>query len=391
MTTPTKQELYDAIQADIKAKYSITSLIGKVVFNALSAVMAAKFKLLYLVIAKVYKNIFVDTAESEANGGSLERYGMVKLNRGINPSTAGEYDIDVTGEIGAIIPSGTTFSSSDNSTSPGKLFILDSAFTFTITTGTIEVRALDLGAGAKLEILDELQVTQPLANIDSFADVSAIITTPVEAESYEDYRLDVIAAYQAEPQGGAKTDYRLWAADADGVRKVYPYVKDGAAGEINIYIEANVVDSSDGLGTPTAGIISDVEAVIETDPDTTKPDNERGRRPMGVFDIHVLPITPIAVDVIITSLTDPDFLPSIKSAIETELFTVRPFVDGADNNSLINQGILYEAKMYSIVSGIIEGTSTTFDSIEMKVATVSKDKHIFENGDIPYIDTVTNV
>jgi len=390
MNIPTFNDLYSSILTDLKTKLQINYIIGKVVLNALAAVQAAKLKIIYTAIAFLYKNIFVDTADPESLGGSLERYGLVKLGRLPFPAVAGVYDINVSGTIGATIPVNTTFKSLDGSASPDNLFIVDVAFIFTGTTGVISIRALDLGPEARLEIGDQLQVTAPLANVDSFADIDSISVTPTAAESYADYRKATIDAYQLEAQGGARTDYRLWSQDAAGVRKVYPYVTPGEAGEINLYVEANVVDSIDGRGTPSSAILSDVEDVVEFDPDTTKPLNERGRRPLGVFKIHFLAVTPLPVDVEITDLSDPTLLTSIKTALGTFLFDIRPFIAGADSPADEQIGKIYLSDIFNVVRDVIGGQNS-FTNITMTVNGSLETIYEFMNGDIPYIDDVTNI
>lgn len=386
---PTYSELYTSVQADLKNKLNVTTIIGKAFINALSAVQAAKLKLYYLRSAFVYKNIFPDTADPESLGGSLERFGFVKLNRYPASATAGEYTVSVTGDIGANIPQNTTFKSLDTSSSPDKLFVLDTVFTFTSTTGNINLRALELGTGSSLIVTDQLQVTQPLANVNSFAEVVSVNVTPLEAESTEEYRQKTIQAYRTEPQGGSKSDYKfIWSLDAQGVRASYPYVKE--PGIIDLYVEANPDDSTDGNGTPSQAILDDVEEVVEFDPDTSKPLEERGRRPMGTFQINYLPISTLSVDIVITDLSDISFLTTIKDAAEAYLFNIRPFVDGADNPNDNQKSILYEADIYGIVRDVL-GNSATFESLIVKVATVQISRYEFTLGNIPYINTVTNV
>jgi hypothetical protein len=386
MTIPTLSELYNTILNDIKGRLNIPSIIGKTVFAAFAAVQAAKLKILYLLAANIYKNIFVDTADT----AMLERFGLVKLGRLKTPAVAGVYDIDVTGEIAAVIPAGTTYKSLDTSTSPDQLFILDTQFTFVATTGTISVRALTLGPDARLEILDQLQLTAPIANVNSFAEVSAVTTTPIAAETDEDYRKEIIRAYQTESQGGARGDYRTWSQDAAGVQEVYPYVKDGDPGIIDLYVEATVADSTDGKGTPSASLLLDVEDVVELDPDTSKPINERGRRPMSAFEINFTAITPLNVDIVITNLSDTSFLTPIKDAFAAFLADVRPFVDGADSPNDLNKGKLYESDAYTVVRDVI-GIDATFDSLVLKVATNPVTVYEFTDGDIPFANSVTSV
>lgn len=385
MITPTLNELYESIKADLRNKLNITSLIGKSVLLAFAAVQAAKIKLIYIAIAQLNKNIFVDTCDNE----TIRRFGYVKLNRYPYSAVAGEYNVTVTGSIGAVIPAGTTYKSLDTSASPDKLFILDTLFTFVAPTGSILLRAMDAGVESSLNVADQLQLTSPLALVDSYATVVSEAVAPVAEEDIEEYRINVIEAYRTEPQGGAKVDYMLWAQDVEGVRRVYPYVKNASPGDLNIYVEAFLGDSVDGKGTPTAGILTDVEGVIELDPDTTRSINERGRRPMGVNNIFYLAITPLDIDIEITDLSPSVDLVAVQSAIESFLYDIRPFVDGGDDISSKNDK-LYEADIYRIVKDLLTG-SETFTSLQLSVNSTPVSLYTFENGDIPYLNSVTSV
>ena len=137
--------------------------------RALASVQAAKLKLFYLAAAFLQKNLFADTADSESLGGTLERFGRVKLNRNPFPAVPGEYDFDVTGSIGATIPAQSTFKSNDSSSNPGYLYVLDNAVTLTATTQTVTLRALVAGLDSALEVADTCTSTAPIAlvNVDN--------------------------------------------------------------------------------------------------------------------------------------------------------------------------------------------------------------------------------
>jgi hypothetical protein len=314
----------------------------------------------------------------------------VKLGRLPYGAVQGQYLITLTGTIGAVIKAGTTFKSLDNSSNPDKLFVVDADFTFASATETVQIRALEGGTISRVVDGDGLQVTAPIANVDSFGTIDSTVVEPVDAETIEQYREKVIQAYRTEPQGGASVDYKIWAVDAAGVRTVYPYVKNGASGELDIYIEALPESSTDGNGTPSSAMISDVEDVIELDPDTTKPMNERGRRPISVFAIHFMAIITNPVDVAISNLSDTSFLDEIKAALSDFLYNVRPFISGADNPNEIQKDRLYASQVYNIVIDVI-GTGNTFDSITVSVNGVETLFHQFIDGNIPYARNVIAV
>jgi hypothetical protein len=386
---PTIAELYNDILSDLQAQFGITiPTFGKNFLRIFAGVQAAKLKLFYLGIAALQKNIFVDTADPESIGGTLERFGRVKLNRSPFPAQAGQYTVEVTGTIGATIAANTTWKSNDDSLSPGKLFIIDSAYTLAATTDVITLRALEPGTDSKLEVGNQLTATAPIALVNRIAEVTAEAVPPQAAETINEYRRKALDAYRLEPQGGAGTDYRLWAADAQGVQQVYPYAKSGVVAEINLYVEATVADSTDGKGTPSAQLLLDVEAVVEFDPDTTRPLNERGRRPLGVFQIFFLPVTIREVDIVIPNLngrTAADEV-AITAALEEAINAVRPYVAGSDILSEKND-ILDTNKIIATILNTRPGS--IFGSVGLTVASTPVSSYTFINGDIPHLNSVT--
>lgn len=389
ITIPTLAELYTAVLADIEAQYGISiSPVGKTFLRALAAVQAAKLKLYYLVIGNLQKNIFADTAESESVGGTLERFGRVKLGRNPFPATAAQYELTVTGSVGAIIPALTTFKSDDSSLNPGMLFILDEAYELTSVTDTITVRALVAGDDSELNDLDTLTATAPIALVNASAYVSDVIVEPLAAETLEAYRTAILQSYRLEAQGGAASDYRIWAQDAQGVARVYPYAKSGAANEINLFVEATVADSTDGKGTPSSTLLTAVEAVVEFNPDTTLPLLERGRRPLGVHEVHYLPVTIKEVDIIIDGYSGltTTIEALLETAIETAVNEIRPFVAASDvledKNDIIDVNKI-------IATIIAQKPGAIFTSVTIQIDGITYSTYTFIDGNIPYLNSVT--
>jgi uncharacterized phage protein gp47/JayE len=389
ITIPTIAQLRTAILADLSAQYgSGIPTFGKNFLRAIAYAQAARLKLYYLAIASLQKNIFIDTADPEALGGTLERFGRIKLNRNPFPAQAAQYEIQVTGSIGATIAASTTFKSDDDSANPGVLYVLDNTYVLVSTTDSIVVRALTPGLDGQLSIADTLTATAPIAGVNSAAAVLMEEVEPLAAEDLEAYRTKGIEAYRLEPQGGAPGDYRLWALDAQGVQQTYPYAKSGVTGEVNLFVEATIADSTDSKGTPSAGLLSDVEDVVEFDPDTTKPIDERGRRPLGAFMVHYLPVTPLDIDISITGFVGltTDIQDAILSALTDSLTSVRPFIAGAD--VLTNKNDIFSVN--SIISIVLQAVpGAQFTSVTMTVDGSPETTYTFDQGFIPYLNSIT--
>jgi uncharacterized phage protein gp47/JayE len=387
---PSLEEIKDTIANDLKTKLNLSDSNLKYVLNAMDSVLAAQFKLVYLYLSDIQNNIFPDTADIEANGGTLERLGRIYLNRNPRPATNGIFKVSLTGTAGGFLRSGLTFKSNENSKNPSQLFVLDADYIMTGVDDEIEIRSLGAGTSFDLDLNDELTITEPVIGVNNLVAVIEIIEQPIATEDIEVYRQNILDAIQLEPQGGSRTDYRLWSNDAQGVRKVYPYVKNGESGTVQVYVEATIENSTDGNGTPSLSLLEDVENVIFFDPDETKPLNERGRIPIQA-NLEVLAIEKLPVDVEIIGLADnsSDVLTAISENLNTYLRDIRPYIAGADLPRSKND-VLYSGRLQAVVTDVLS-SSNFFTGFVMKVDGNVVNSYEFELGFIPYLRDVTYV
>jgi uncharacterized phage protein gp47/JayE len=385
-TLPTIIQLRNTLITNFQNEFGVTiPTWGKNFLRVLAAVLGGALWVVYKTIGYVQKNVFVDTCDWV----TLLRFGLARLGRHPFPARQGQYEVEVTGNIGATIPANTTFKADDTSQSPGKLYILDVAYVLTSTTDTITLRALEAGLDSQLALTNTLTATAPIAGVNPGAEVTAESVAPQAAEEIEEYRLKVIQSFRLEPQGGAGADYRSWGQDAQGVKQIYPYTSAGA-NEVDIFVEATIMDSTDGKGTPTPTILTDVEACIEEDPDTTVDPDDRGRRPIGVFAVNVQAITPLDVD--ITILNYQDLTPAKQTIIDAALGeliqSIRPFVAStdvlADRNDVLNH-----SKIITAVSIAVPGS--IFSGVSMTVASIPVTTYLFDLGSIPHLNSVSYV
>lgn len=381
---PTFTELYNGILSDLEAEFTFTiPFFGKNFLRAFAGVQAGKLWLYYKAIGGLQKNIFIDTADPSSTGGTLERFGMVKLGRLPFPAVAGQYTVQVTGTIGQVLNASITFKSDDNSKSPGILFILDNTFVLD-GVDIITLRSLTPGLEARLSIGDTLTVTSPIALVDSKVTVLTESVQPEAAETIEDYRRKGLDAYRLEPQGGAGADYRIWSSDAQGVEQSYPFTASGFDDTINLFIEATIADSTDGFGTPSMTILNAVQSAIE-DPTADRP----ARKPLGAV-VNYLPITPRQIDITIASFTGitTDIETAITNTITEYLATVRPFVGSID--ILANKNDIFDInKIISLV--LIANVGSFFGAVQMTIDSISYSTFTFDNGNIPHLNSITYV
>ena len=393
VTAPTLNDLYAAISADFKNRFGISSENDlKRVLIALASVNAAMLKLFYLALMDVQKNTWPDLADSEAMGGTLERFGRLKLGRDPYPATQGGYTLTVTGTIGATIPIGTQYKSSANSTHPNSLFTTTESVTLTAETGSIAVLSDRSGTDYELASGDELYTVNPIIGITSKALVDSVDTIPTDAEDIEVYRELVLQSFRLEPNGGSASDYVFWALDVDGIRTVYPFTAAGTSGVATIYAEATVAASTDGHGTPTTALMealwkSDKTGVFELDPDTTQSIYERGRRQIGLSEITILAVTPMPVVVTITGLkvqTDSE-KNSVSSKITDMLYLKRPYVAGVGDINDRNDTLYLSDIIIAISEAVAVGN--TYNSVSVTCGGQPL-PYQFLNGNIPYLSSV---
>lgn len=382
---PTLSELYSQIVADLESELGESiPLFGKSFLRATAAVQAAKLWLNYKINAFVQKNSWIDTADPESMGGSLERFGRVKLGRNPYPATAGQYVVTVTGSIGAIIPARTIFKSNDNALNAGKLFILDNQYTLVAVSDSITLRALEIGIDSRLNVGNQLTSTTPISLVDSLATVSSESVEPLSAENIEVYRRKVIESFQLEPQGGSSSDYRLWSNEVQGVAQSYPFAASGQVGYVNLYIEATIEDSTDGQGSASVSLLNDVRDNIEL-PISGVP----ARKPVGNI-VNYLSVTPLEVNIEITGFqgltTDIENL--IEGELTKEIAKIRPFVSAIDIVSKRND-TLNTNKIITTILTTVPGS--VFGTITLEVDSVVMTSKTFAGGQIPFLNSVTYV
>ena len=376
--TPTIQNIFERFSSALKAELNIPANEDlKEHFSALGSVTSAELKLLYLFAEDIQRNLYPQTADPNSQGGMLEDLGMLYLGRLPKPATASILELRMSGVAGSTLRTNLTFKSDTNNV----VYILDSEYILSGSNDVITVRSIEVGTNTILSANSELTITEPVQGVNSTVFVDSVLTPAVSAETIEQYRKAITDAIQLEPTGGAKTDYRLWGRDAVGVREVYPYLKQNDAGTIEIYVEAE-------NGTVTPQMITDVQNVLELDPDTSKPIYERGRKPMqATLDVKSVVELPIDIQIIGLNINSLSIQNSIYQTLEAYLRNIRPFIDGGqllrDKNDVLNI-----ARLTNVVSDAID-VDNYFLDLKMSVDGAPYDIYTFGLGRIPKLNTVS--
>lgn len=385
---PTIKEIFERFEDNIKTQLNIPANQElKENLSALGMVISAELKLIYLYMQDVQRNVYPDTADYEKDGGQLNRLGSIYIGRPPHPATNGIYNVSFTGTPGVIIDTTTTFKKVDINENSESVYMLDSNYTVVAGENIITLKSFETGSSNKLKVGDILSSTSPLIGVDRNFIVVTEVEAPLDYELEENYRQAVVNAIQIEPQGGAKGDYILWAQDAAGVRKSYPYVKNNNAGTVQVFIESPLNDSTDGKGTPPQSVLDAVESVITLDPDTNKPVEYRSRKPIQAK-LEVLPIEILNIDITIHGLikTSLEIENQIFENIKNYLYSVRPFIAGGQLNRDKND-ILNASRIANEVNNAIENDNY-FNDITFKVNGIAYQNFLFNFGKIPYLNSV---
>ena len=381
-TSPSLSDLYSSISSNFKSEFDIQDENDlKRVLTAIASSDAGMLKIFYLALLDVQKNILPDLADNEAMGGTLERFGRLKLGRDPNPATQGRYSLTFTGVSGTTLPIGTQFVNKVTN----KYYTTDASVTLSGASGTITVLSDKSGLDT-LQIGDTLFSVNTIININSQATVASIVNIASDSEDLEDYRKLINQSYRLEPNGGSASDYIFWALDVPSVRTVYPYTS--APGMANIYVEGIT-----GNGTVLQSILdllwksSDKTGVFEQDPDITLSDYERGRRQLGFTDLNLMSVTALPVVVTITNLKDQSsgVTTSIESEISSMLYDKRPYIAGVGDINNRNDTLYFRDVVSALDNALTNGN--TYDDVSVTVNGLSIPFQ-FLNGNIPTLTSV---
>ena len=291
---PTLSELSTRITGDIESSVEQTTpILRKSVLKVFGKVFAGAVHLLFGFLDFISRQVFPDTAESEYLDRWSAIWGVVR-----KASTFSEYDIDVTGSDGSVLPSGSTFQSVAEIE-----YLTQSDVTISGGVGTVHVVAVTSGTVGNLETGDELTIVYPVAGIDSTGIVASTNQlSGVDEEDDESLRDRLIERIQNPPQGGSKADYIAWAKEVSGVTRAWCYPTYLGPGTVGVTF---TVDDDPVSKIPDSTKVDEVKAYIDDD----------SRRPVNAV---VTVFAPVEVPIDFTIQLNPDSA-EIRANVEAEL------------------------------------------------------------------------
>lgn len=363
-------------------------LLPKSFIVVLSKVLAGVFIILYKVAGWFYLQQFPDTASFEpvnVLGHTLRP--LVQLGRqfGVGEPASGQAwagTIRVTAvSLGRAILAGTQLKSD----------VTGLVYNVAANTG-VEAESVDVpvyctqsGLAGNLSAGDAIKFVTPLGYVEQSAVVAGTTAAGTDDETEEHYRSRVKTGYGSQPQGGAITDYRTWAFDAQGVLQTYPYNdKDSPAGVL-IYVAGDPDIYPDRV--PDRGLCVAVGEVCSFDPDTGL-----ARKPLtAVLDpladgtyLNVRPVSVKGFGVSVTGVTGvvtADFGASLKSELEIYLTNRQPFIRGADDENARTNSVTRN-DIISVANGVANSLLGRFDTATVSLGGAELDVYTLGFGEL---------
>lgn len=336
-TPPTTAKISDNIIAQLQASLNQTIPLLPRAFNrVLAKALAAVFVILYKYAGYIALQQFVRFAsieETTINGRKLspliewgEQIGVGRPTSATRAELSVQVDVETGG--GTISAGELLFSSSN-----GYTYRLISSAVLSGASVAVTIRAVNdqtdtggRGTLGNLQVGDTLEFAQPQTGASGTVTVLSTVVTAANQEDTEIYRRRVLTRFRARPQGGAYSDYRIWAEGVPGIVRAYPYT--GDPGQVNVYTEATEASSGSADGIPTLAQLQSVLDAINLDVAGLA-----SRRPVNALP-NALAITRTLFTVEVTGLTGvPDESTTkgqVDAAIEQYMASAEPYVVGLD-------------------------------------------------------------
>lgn len=293
---PSLTEIIDRIIADISSRIVgvDSAVLRRSLLGILGRAEAGAVHLLYGYIDWVARQVLPDTADYDY----LVRWCRIW---GVNPRAASFAggNVTFTGTNGTIIPDGTIVQRQD-----GVQYATQGDATITGGTATVPVLAVEAGLAGDLAAGASVFLLSPIAGVQATATVAAGGITGGDDGDSEANKERLLARLlqriQNPPQGGALTDYILWALEVPGVTRVWPVGMELGAGTVTVRFVTD--DDPDGI-IPDAPKVAEVQAHIDE------------KRPVTA---EVFVEAPIADALAMTIKISPN-TPAVQAAVQAEL------------------------------------------------------------------------
>lgn len=317
---PTLRDLIDTVLEDLNAKLeNEDARIRRSEPYAVGHAFAWLSRGWYLTLRFLARQILPDSATVAYldRWGSI--FGIVRL--GLDRASGG---IDVTGNNGILVPSGTELQSLDGSI----VWRTTANKTIALGVANLPVEAVELGTSGNADPGTIAVFAQEIPGVDAEGEVDGDgITGGTDQELDDSYRERILEHIREPPQGGAEADYRDWVKQIGGVDRVFVTPNEIGFGSVGVRFIMEVPEggtSEDAI--PVAGAILAAQDEIDAEKPVTA-------------NAVVFPLSAEPQDFTIELYPSGD--PDVEAAVEAELNDM--FIRRAEPGGTIYRSWLIEA------------------------------------------------
>lgn len=210
---PTLDQLIDRVTTDIRGGLGVLNILRRTFLGVFARAHAGVSHLLHGYLEYLSKQILPDTAEKPW----LLRWGNIFKIFPIE-ATYAEVTIVITGNEGGSLSAANDYYQRPD----GTQYELKADVVLPVGgIASATVVAKQSGKASNLNVGDKLTLLSPVANVNSEASVSSIVTIAADEEGLESYREKILTRMALPPLGGANHDYTTWAKEIAGVTRVW--------------------------------------------------------------------------------------------------------------------------------------------------------------------------
>lgn len=382
--------VYDLLINSFQEKFdNKLRLLPKSFVVVLSKVLAGIFIINYKLCGWFYLQLFPDTASfDEVNVMGHSVRPLVKLGMlfGVGEPTSGQSwegiaTVTVVNE-GHTIMMGTQLKSDRT----GLVYVTSETVTTEGESVEVSVYCSQSGSIGNLSEGDELKFVSPLGFVEQTTVVADTTRSGIDDETEEHYRSRVVNRYSSQPQGGALSDYRIWAFDAKGVLQTYPYNGENSPGDVIIYVAGTTDIYPDRV--PGRELCVAVGEACTYDPDT----GIANRKPLtAILDpqndgtyLNVKPVSIVTVDVYVTGVTGVDagdFGSSLKGVLTDYLLGREPYIRGlSDDNNRTNS--IQTNSLIALANSVATSLKASFGTVTMQINEIPLENYTLGSGEL---------
>ena len=227
-TIPKLQDIRDRIVADIGTHITgADARLRRSTLNGLALAIAGSIRLVFMFARFIASQLLVDRAETIWLVRHASLWG---ISRKVGAPAVGE--VTLTGADILVGLEGVSLVRAD-----GVRYLFDDA-SVTLSSGsaTANIRCADNGVIGDADAATILSFETVIPRIDLAVTVTAGgLTGGTDPETDEELRARVLERLRNPPQGGAESDYSLWAKQVAGVTRVWPRAQTPQDGRVTVY------------------------------------------------------------------------------------------------------------------------------------------------------------